>query len=31
VREIMIYDEERRLRIQALGESPARVLPDPAR
>jgi hypothetical protein len=31
VREIMIYDDERRLRIQALGESPARVLPEPSR
>jgi hypothetical protein len=27
VREIMIYDNERRLRIQALGTQPARVLP----
>jgi hypothetical protein len=27
VREIMIFDDERRLRIQALGAQPARVLP----
>ncbi len=28
VREIMIYDGERRLRIQALGEQPVHVVPD---
>jgi hypothetical protein len=27
VREIMVFDDERRLRIQALGAQPVRVMP----
>jgi hypothetical protein len=29
VREIMVYDDQRRLRIQALGQQPVHVLPAP--